>query len=175
MSRFTAFAVGLALCAGLASSAHAQAYYRWAYAPDYVCSTTATGVRLIFQSQPVEWDLPANAGFQYYYNNDGVVTPDGPYPLAAGTGSMVYAALGMSEVAGYPATWSVTLETLVDGQPTYRSTISATCTQDGTGTSTLVNQDLQGGIPALGGTARIALIALLALAGLATLRLARRT
>ncbi len=174
MSRFTAVALGLVVSAAFASSAHAQSYYRWAYAPTYVCSTTVSGVQVVFNSQPVEWDLPANAGFQYYYDNDGVVTQDGPYPLASGTGSQVYASLAMSAVPSYPATWSVTLETLVNGDPTYRSTISATCTQDETGTATLVNQDLQRGIPALGGKARLALVALLALAGLATLRLARR-
>jgi hypothetical protein len=162
----------LAAAASLfASSADAQIYYyRWSSAPGYTCSTPGPGVQVLFASQPVEWNTPVGAQFNVIYVTNGVETPTGPFPAPPPPpGSMVFGPLAISAPA-YPASWAVRLETLVGGQITYQSTMSASCNADSVGTATISNLAIPRAIPALGIPATTLLIALMALAGFAVFR-----
>lgn len=138
MGRGTSIAIAcLALGAALAAPAGAQDYRRWQYAPRVECETSGDGVRLTFEWQPVEWSAPAGAQFRLIYaENDAVTEDDGPFPVESTSGSQVYAAFGAFGDA-YPFSASVRIDTLVDGEVTYRSELHGECAYDGPGTSTL--------------------------------------
>ncbi len=113
-------------------------YYRWSLAPAVTCSPEGAGVKAVFASQPVEWNLPAGASFSIVYIYNGVEVPSGPFPGAAGTSSFVYGALRL-DFPAYPAVAAVRLETIVGGVIVYTSTMSTSCSADGVTTSTVVN------------------------------------
>jgi hypothetical protein len=166
MSGVRVFVIGIAVVLTCAA-AHAQQYYRWSTAPGFTCTATGGHVDVLFASQPVEWDLAPGAEFNIVYVSNGVPTPTGPFPLPSGTGSQVYAGLLVS-APSYPATVTVRLETLINGVPLYLSSMTATCSGDSSGTSTIDNVSLQT-VPTLSG-AGVGLLALLvALAGVAVL------
>lgn len=131
--------LGLLAIAFLSAPALAQEFYRWSSAPPATCSTTVSGVQVVFSTQPVEWsNLPVGAQFKIVYITNGVETPTGPFAAPVGTGSQVFAAFAASAPA-YPASFGLRLETLIGGVRVYLSTLSATCTADGPTTSTVTN------------------------------------
>ena len=130
------------LAALLAAPANAividpQIYYRWASAPGYTCSTSAGTITVLFASQPVEWNDMAVAQFKIIYVTNGVTVPTGPYSAPTASGSLVYGTLALHPPA-YPANVTARIETYLGGTLKYESSMSATCSGDGSGTATIV-------------------------------------
>jgi hypothetical protein len=126
------------------SDVHAQPYYyRWGpTAPTVTCSSGGGDITINFDSQPVEWDLPAVSEFSYIYDYNGTPSPSGPFPTGqTGVGSTVFAGLTSGAMtATYPAYFAVTLNTYVGGEHVYTSTLRGDCAADGPGTASITNQ-----------------------------------
>ncbi len=130
------------LAALLAAPANAivvdpQIYYRWASAPGYTCSTSAGTITVLFANQPIEWNNMAVAQYKVIYVTNGVPTPTGPFSAPTASGSQVYGPLSAHPPA-YPANVTVQFETYLGGTLKYESSMSATCSGDGSGTATIV-------------------------------------
>jgi hypothetical protein len=147
------------------SFAQAQSYYyRWSAAPAFICSPGVGGtVSVVFASQPVEWHLPATgATFTITYWTGSVANPTGPFPAGSGDGSFTYGPLWMQGGTS-PVTYSVQMGTLIDGNPSYTSTMSATCATDtSSGTSSITNGPLST-VPTLDVYGMVLMFALLGL------------
>lgn len=148
--RFLA-AAALLVVAGLfvPSEAHAQPYYyRWGpTAPGVTCSSSGGDITINFDSQPVEWNLPAVSEFSYIYDYNGTTSPSGPFPTGqTGVGSTVFAGLTSGAMtATYPAYFAVTLNTYIGGELVYTSTLRGDCVADGAGTASITNQEITPG------------------------------
>jgi hypothetical protein len=131
------------------SKANAQPYfYRWGpAAPGVTCLSGGGDITINFASQPVEWDLPAVNEFSYIYDYNGTTVPDGPYPTGqSGVGSTTFAGLTSGAMTTtYPAYFAVTLNTIIDGEIVYSSTMRGDCIADGAGTTSITNQELTPG------------------------------
>lgn len=144
--RFFLVAVLLAVASlHMPSTTHAQPYYyRWGpVPPDITCTTGGGGdITAVFSSQPVEWDLPATSEFSYIYDYNGTTSLSGPFPTGqSGVGSQVFAPLGSASLGMvYPVYFAVTLETYIDGEHVYSSTLRGDCNADGAGTTTITNE-----------------------------------
>ena len=139
--------IAVVLCSLFLSTRLAWAqdiYYRWAFAPAVTCNTVAGGVQAVFASQPVEWlNVPTGATYNIVYITNGASVSTGPFPLTPGSGSQSFGSLAMTGPS-YPLSVAVRLETLVGGLQVYASTLSTTCTANGTTTSAVTNSGAGG-------------------------------
>ncbi len=150
----------------LAPAAMAQPYYRWSSAPAFTCVASGGMVNVTFASQPAEWSGPGGTLASIDYISNGVLTPSAPFPIPSPSGSMVFSAL-LVTAPTYPATVTVRLNTIFAGVTVYQSSMSASCSADGGGVSTITNTVPS--IPALGPAGMAGLAVALALAGAMTL------
>lgn len=110
-------------------------YLRWATAPAVSCSTTAGGVQLLFESQPMEWkNLPASAEYEFVSSSNGSEVATGPFSLPTGDGSMDYGPLAENE-PDYPVHYAVQLDTKIGSLHVHQSVLVGVCDDDGPGTS----------------------------------------
>jgi len=143
MRRFRSI-VTLALVLGaLPSIAHAaDVYRRWLAPKTYTCSTGPSNVTIAIDNQNVEFNnLPADAQFTIGYIVNGAATTDGPYPVEQTSGTKSYGSFGQNFPA-YPATFDFRLDTIVGGFVVYRSTLSISCSADGSGDAPITNVEV---------------------------------
>jgi hypothetical protein len=113
----------------------APLYYRWAFAPAVTCTTVGEDVQLRLDSQPVEWqNLPDTAVFDSVYSTNGVDDVITNLPLPSGDGSLAYSAFATT-APSYPLHFALRLDTRHGGTLRYASTLVASCTANGAGTS----------------------------------------
>ena len=114
-------------------------YRRWTGPKAYTCSLDGDGVKVSLANQNVEFfALPTDATFTLDYIDDGEVTTDGPFPVEQTTGTKVYGAFAES-FKHYPFTFSFRVNTLINGSVVYTSTLTTTCTGNGSGNVSPVN------------------------------------
>jgi len=94
------------------------------------CETVGSSVRALISNQDVQFDaLPVDAQYTLNYIDNGVESSDGPFTVEQTSGTLSYG--GLSEpFASYPFTFTYRLDTIVDGNVVYRSSISVNCTAD---------------------------------------------
>jgi hypothetical protein len=115
-------------------------FYRWSSAPNATCTQNVGSVAVSLASQPVEWDVPAGSEYMIIYIPNGVASPTGPFPLAAGTGSHAHGAFAANVPGTYPITYSMRLDTFVNSVLVYTSTLTVSCSADsGSVTPTVTN------------------------------------
>lgn len=117
----------------------------------------------------IEWaNVPSGASIDAFGLINGVVTPKGNYPIAAGTGSQLFAPITFVGPS-FPFSAGLRYDTIANGGKTYESTLLVTCPAlDGAGTAQIINGAPP--IPALSPWGLTALAAFVALIGLAVLR-----
>ena len=142
-TRFAVLALTLVLMQSFITvSAEGNQYRRWVDDKTYSCTTGAGVVYANLNNQNVEFNnLPASAQFTINYIDNGVNTPDGPYPVEQTSGTKAYGAFAESFPA-YPFTFEFRLDTIIDGLVVYSSSITISCSGDTASTPvTPVNVD----------------------------------
>jgi hypothetical protein len=90
--------------------------------------------------QNVEFsDLPAGAQFTLNYVDNGVTTSSGPFGVEQTTGTKVYGSF-LEPFSSYPFTFEFRIDTIVNGQVVYRSSLDVACSGDASGSAAIVNQ-----------------------------------
>ncbi len=114
-------------------SAQADQYRRWLdNGKTLTCTDMGSHIAVSLNNQDVEFaNLPADAQFTINYIDNGVNTPDGPYTVEQTSGTKVYAAFE-EDLPAYPLTFEFRLDTIVSGIVVYQSSISVSCSSDGT-------------------------------------------
>ena len=136
-----ALAVGVVMGAlAVASPAGAATQYRrWSGAKSYTCGPASAGqVGVYLGNQNTEVAGSATGMlFSLDYIDNGVVTTSGPFPVES-NGVHAYGSF-LEQFPSYPFTFDFRINTILGGEIVYTSTLSVTCTADGTGTVSPVN------------------------------------
>jgi hypothetical protein len=131
--------LSFAVIVGVAELASADSYRRWLAPKTFTCSHGPSSATASIDNQNVEFaDLPAGAQYTINYIDNGVTTTNGPYTVEKTSGTQAYAPFGEFFDA-YPFTFEYRLDTIVNGQVVYRSSITIACASDDSGAATIVN------------------------------------
>jgi len=167
--------VGLAVLSALPATVLATpvpaVYYRFALPlPTVTCTTFGGQPAAVTDQTPIEWSgIPVGSSINVFELRDGAMTPEGLYPIAAGSGSQMFA--GVTYVgSSFPLTAGFRYDTIANGADVYRSTLLLFCPAIGVaGTAQIINEDPTP-VPLLSPWALATLAAGLALVALAVLR-----
>jgi hypothetical protein len=136
---FIQLPVVLALLAGTARLGSAESYRRWLAPKMFTCSHGVDSAAVTLDNQNIEFsDLPAGALFTLNYVDNGVTTTNGPYGVEQTSGTKAYGSFQES-FPSYPFTFEFRLDTIVNGQVIYRSSLSVSCSDDASGSAAIVN------------------------------------
>src|SRR5262245_58502657 len=124
----------LALVPDNASAGPGAPYRRWISPKVLTCSSPGPGVQAAIDNQNVEFNaLPADAQYTINYVLNGVTTTTGPLTVEQTSGTRNYAAFSQG-APSYPFTFLFRLDTIINGEVVYTSTLDLSCTADGTRT-----------------------------------------
>src|SRR5262249_15506440 len=127
------------LVSGFAHLASAESYRRWLAPKTFTCSHGAGSASAALNNQDVEFsDLPVGAQFTINYVDNGVTTTSGPFGVELTTGTFPYASFAEPSPS-CPFAFDFRIDTIVNGQVVYRSSINIACSADASGSATIVN------------------------------------
>ncbi|MBK8022275.1 MAG: hypothetical protein IPK19_12795 [Chloroflexi bacterium] len=114
-----------------AVSAAGESYRRWIEAgKTYTCTQSGASVEVLLNNQDVEFsNLPASAQFTINYIKNGLTSTDGPFPVEQTSGTKNYGSFAV-DFPSYPLTFEFRLDTLIDGEVVYQSSIIIDCAAD---------------------------------------------
>ena len=122
----------------------ADQYRRWLDdGKVFTCTDLGGGViQVALNNQNVEFNaLPVDAEFTINYIDNGVNTPNGPYTVEQTSGTLNYGNFA-ENFTSYPLTFEFRIDTLINSVVVYTSSLSVSCSADGTSPVTPTNVDV---------------------------------
>ena len=117
-------------------------YRRWLAPKSFGCSGAGTQPTFNISDLAVEFnDLPAGAQYtETFLTQNGVPSTAGASAVERTSGTIYYGGTFIKGFPSFPFTYRHRINTIIDGQVVYRSSLIATCTADGVGQAIIRNE-----------------------------------